>query len=379
MNHVALIIPTIDRIGGAERQVLLLATGLARRGWKVTIVALSGSGGWAAHEICAAGAEFISLEMRKGLADPRGWIRFHRWLRRARPDVVHAHLPHAAWMMRWSRLAMPLRVALDTIHTSATGTRGRKVGYRRSNWLPDRVTAVSESVANAYLSERMVSERTLTVLPNGVDVEKWKPDAVLRAAIRRKLGLENEFLWLAAGRLEPVKDYPLLLRAFVGIPASAHLVIAGSGPLEADLRSLAQQLGLEKRVRFLGFEPDVRRWMQAADGFVLSSRWEGLPMGLLEASACALPIVATNVPGSWEVVVHGYSGLLSGAGDVPALAAAMTRLMQTPSTVRRAMGAHAQQMMIERFDLERILERWEALYKTLLMRNQSPMRWARSF
>lgn len=379
MNHVALIIPTIDRIGGAERQVLLLAKGLARRGWKVTIVALSGSGGWAAHEICAAGAEFISLEMRNGLADPRGWIRFHRWLRRARPDVVHAHLPHAAWMMRWSRLAMPLRVALDTIHTSATGTRGRKVGYRRSDWLPDRVTAVSESVANAYLSERMVSERTLTVLPNGVDVEKWKPDAVLRAAIRRKLGLENEFLWLAAGRLELVKDYPLLLRAFAGIPASAYLVIAGSGPLEADLRSLAQQLELEKRVRFLGFEPDVRRWMQAADGFVLSSRWEGLPMGLLEASACALPIVATNVPGSWEVVVHGYSGLLSGAGDVRALAAAMTRLMQTPSTVRRAMGERAQQMMIERFDLERILERWEALYKTLLMRNQSPMRWARSF
>lgn len=379
MNHVALLIPTIDRIGGAERQVLLLAKGLARRGWKVTIVALSGSGGWAASEICAAGAEFISLEMRKGLADPRGWIRFHRWLRHARPDVVHAHLPHAAWLMRWSRLATPLRVALDTIHTSSTGTRGRKVGYRRSDWLPDQVTAVSDTVANAYLSERMVSDRTLTILPNGVDVEKWRPDLVLRTAIRRKLGLENEFLWLTAGRLEPVKDYPLLLRAFAGIPASARLVIAGTGPLEAELRSLARQLGLKKRVRFLGFEPDVRSWMQAADGFVLSSQWEGLPMGLLEASACALPIVATNVPGSGEIVVHGYSGLLSGAGDVPALAAAMTRLMQTPTKDRLAMGERAQQMVMERFDLEHILGRWEALYRTLLMRNQSPMRWARSF
>lgn len=228
MNHVALLIPTIDRIGGAERQVLLLARGLARRGWKVTIVALSGSGGNAAREIAAAGAQFVSLEMRKGLADPRGWIRFHRWLRQTRPDVVHAHLPHAAWLMRWSRLAAPLRVALDTIHTSATGTRGRKVGYRRSDWLPDQVTAVSGAVADAYLSEHMVSDRTLTVLPNGVDVEAWRPDPVLRKIIRRKLALTDEFLWLAAGRLEPVKDYPALLQAFSEIPPSAHLVIAAA-------------------------------------------------------------------------------------------------------------------------------------------------------
>lgn len=377
MNHVALLIPTIDRIGGAERQVLLLAKGLARRGWRVTIVALSGSGGSHAREISAAGAGFVSLEMKRGLADPRGWIRFHRWLRQARPDVVHAHLPHAAWLMRWSRLLVPVRVALDTIHTSATGSLGRKVGYRRSHWLPDHVTAVSESVANAYLSENMVSDRTLTVLPNGVDVTAWRPDPFLRKIIRRKLSLTDEFLWLAAGRLEPVKDYPALLQAFSSTPPSAHLVIAGSGPLEAELRLLAEQLGLEKRVRFLGFEPDIRRWMRAADGFVLSSRWEGLPMGLLEASACALPVVATNVPGSWEIVVHGYSGLLAGAGDVPGLAAAMTRLMQTPPRERRAMGERAQQMVMERFDLEHILGRWEALYQTLLMRNQYPMRWAR--
>ena len=378
MNHVALLIPTIDRIGGAERQVLLLARGLARRGWKVTIVALSGSGGTAAREITSAGAGFVSLEMKRGLADPRGWIRFHRWLRQAQPDVVHAHLPHAAWLTRWSRLLAPVRVALDTIHTSSTGTRGRKMGYRRSHWLPDQVTAVSDSVANAYLTEHMVSKRTLTILPNGVDVNAWRPDPFLRKFFRRRLRLTNEFLWLAAGRLEPVKDYPALLQAFSAIPPSAHLLIAGTGTLEAELRSLTEQLGLQNRVRLLGFQPDIRRWMQAADGFVLSSRWEGLPMGLLEASACALPVVATKVPGSWEIIVHGYSGLLSAAGDVSGLAAAMTRLMQTPFAERRTMGERAQQIVMERFDLEHILGRWETLYQSLLLRNQSPARWARS-
>ena len=85
MSHVALVIPGLDRIGGAERQVVLLAKGLVQRGWRVTVVALSGTGGNAAGELAAAGVGFRSLEMRKGLADPRGWLRFRRWLRQESP------------------------------------------------------------------------------------------------------------------------------------------------------------------------------------------------------------------------------------------------------------------------------------------------------
>ena len=98
MRRIALVLPGLDRIGGAERQVMLLARGLNRRGWQVTVVALSGTGGDAAGELVADGIPFLSLEMRKGLADPRGWIRFHRWLLRERPHLIHAHLPHAAWL-----------------------------------------------------------------------------------------------------------------------------------------------------------------------------------------------------------------------------------------------------------------------------------------
>ena len=211
MSSIALMIPTLDRIGGAERQVILLAKGLSKRGWHVSMVALSGTGEQVAGELAAEGVKFLSLEMRKGLADPRGWIRFHRWLLCERPDIVHANLPHAAWLARWSRLASPVRVVLDTIHTSATGTLSRRLGYRRSSWLPDRVTAVSDSAAVAYLSARLVPLNGLTVLPNGIDIKQWKPDLLLRKALRHQLGLADEFLWLAAGRLEPVKDYPALL------------------------------------------------------------------------------------------------------------------------------------------------------------------------
>lgn len=371
MCHIALLVPGLDRIGGAERQVILLAKGLRRRGWKVSVVALSGTGGSAAAELISAGVSFLSLDMRKGLADPRGWIRFRRWLRSESPALIHSHLSHAAGLARWSRLVAPVPLLVDTVHSSSTGGLLRRWGYRSSRWLPDRVTAVSQAVADAHLLAAMVVEKKLIVLPNGVDVVAWQPDAALRIATRRELGLANEFLWLAAGRLEPVKDYPTLIRAFAQTPATARLVIAGGGPLESELRQLASAMRLNERVRFLGFEPDVRRWMQAADGFVLSSRWEGLPMALLEAASCALPVVATDVPGTREVIVDGQTGWLTPAGDDCALAAAMTRTMQTPPEERRAMGDRARQRAIQRFSLEAVLDRWESLYSGLLKRDGS--------
>ena len=376
MNHIAFLIPTLDRIGGAEQQVIALAKALPRRGWRVSVVSLSGSGGAAQAELAEAGAGYLSLGMRKGLADPRGWLRFNQWLRRHKPDVVHAHLPHATWFARWSRLGAPIRVVVDTLHTASTGTAGRRIGYRCSGWLGDRVTAVSQAVASAHVAAGMVGPAGVVVLPNGVDTDTWRPSPAPPPA--PDLPQEDKFLWLASGRLDPVKDYPTLLRAMAGLPASARLVIAGAGPQLSDLQQLAIRLGLGNRVHFLGFEPLVRSWMQAADGFVLSSLWEGLPVGLLEAAACELPAVATDVPGTREAIAPLGSEWLTPVGDATALRAAMAALMLMPRDQRRAMGARARQTVIERFSLNAALDNWEALYRSLLAQNPSLRRWGRS-
>ncbi len=398
-HHIVQLIPGLDRIAGAERQTMLLAEGLRRRGWRVTVVALSGTGASQADRLSDAGVDFLCLGMRKGLADPRGWWRFQQWLRRERPNVIHAHLPHAAWFARWSRLAARLfngpapflhasaapavpvfvPVFLDTLHSSAAGGIGRRLGYRSSRWLPDCVTAVSRAAAEAHLRAGMVSPSRLEIVQNGVDAEAFRQDPHVRAAARAELGakpeMEEEFLWLAAGRLDPVKDYPTLLQAMTRVPAPARLLIAGSGPLEAGLRALAGRLGLAERVRFLGFCGDIARWMQAADGFVLASRREGLPMVLLEAAAAGLPAVATDIPGTREAIVDGQTGRLAAPGDPAALAAAMKTIMQLSGAERAAMSAHARQRAVKQFGIEAVLDRWERLYaETMAARARSTAR-----
>jgi glycosyltransferase involved in cell wall biosynthesis len=141
---------------------------------------------------------------------------------------------------------------------------------------------------------------------------------------------------------------------------------------------MAEGLGLGPRVRFAGFCPNVARWMQAADGFVLSSRYEGLPMVLLEAGACGLPAVATDVPGTREVIVDRETGWLVPAADPERLGAAMSRLMQLPLNERRAIGERARQRVAEHFSLEVVLDRWEQLYADLLMRKSANRRSGRT-
>lgn len=374
MRHVAYLIPTLDRIGGAERQVVLVAKGLAARGWRISVIALSGFGGSAAAELGSHGIEFISLAMRKGLADPRGWLRLRSWIRRKRPDILHGHLPHAAWMGRWIRLMADVPVVLDTIHTSAIGPTGRIWGFRLSRWLPDHVTAVSQDVASAYEQAGMISPARLRVIPNGVEASKIIPDSEARNCARARVGVTDEFLWLAVGRLEAVKDYPTLLAAFASLRTSAHLVIAGTGSCESVLVQLSDELGVQPRVHFLGFTDDVQRWFQAADGFVISSLWEGLPVALLEAASWGLPAVGTDVAGTRRVIQHGTSGLLVQRNSPCDLAKAMSHMMEMNREDRLTMGLRAKGLTQERFSMECVLTQWEKLYAELLYQTANAKR-----
>jgi glycosyltransferase involved in cell wall biosynthesis len=366
MNHVAMLIPTIDQIGGAERQVLELSKTLSARGWRVTLVVLSGTGTAVALELSDAGVAWLSLDMRKAWIDPRGWLRFLRWARRHKPDILHAHLPHATWFARWVRLICPVRIVIDTIHTSNTGSPARQRGYRLSNWLSNWTTCVSQSVADAALAASMTSANKFSVIANGVVLP---PEPAPRA--RRA-----DFRWIAVGRLAPVKDYPTLLRAFAQLPTSAHLEIVGTGPEEHRLRMLAGELQIECRVHFAGFHSDVQPLLCTPDAFVLSSLWEGLPLSVLEAAANGLPVVATDGAGTREAMLSGETGWVVPVSDVSALAQTMSAMMAMRLDQRQKMGARGRQLVEERYALPMIAERWERLYGEFLKHRRRPMRWS---
>jgi glycosyltransferase involved in cell wall biosynthesis len=347
------------------------------RGWRVSLIALSGNGGDAANNLMKAGVAFHSLEMRKGLADPRGWLRLHAWIQRNHPDVVHTHLPHASLLARCSRVASSVRVLVDTIHSPAICGRARQIGYQLTSRQTDAVTAVSHAAADPWLQSGLISPRTLTILPNGIDTDLWKHDKRSRVCMRNKLGLSDEFLWLAVGRLDPVKDHTTLLRGFALLSPNARLMILGSGPLEGKLRTLATELGLLQRVSFPGFQTNILQWMQAADGFVLCSRWEGLPISLLEACACEIPAVITDNPGAREVLPLALHPLAVSVADPESLAAAMNDLILKPEAERRELGRRTRSSIRERFSMDQVLIQWENLFLNLLAENPQSSRFGR--
>ena len=366
-----LFLSTSMGMGGADSQLLSAAHGMRSRGHEVRIVSLTQLGPMGL-EAQRAGIPTESLDMRRGVPDPRGLVRLVRLVRAWRPDVLHSHMVHANLMARVLRVITPVPVMVSTIHNIYEGGRLRMAAYRLTNALVDHVTIVSQAAADRFVRERIVPESLLTVIPNGVDTEQFRriPRDVGHS-LRQSLGLEGEFVWLAVGRFEIAKDYPNMLRGFARVRErfpQATLLLVGRGSLQSETERLAQSLGLGSGVRFLGVRDDVVQVMSAADGYVMSSAWEGMPMVLLEAAAAGLPIVTTRVGGNHEVVRDGESGFVVPPRDHEALGRAMLQLMELSETERRSMGDRGREIIRAHYGLNRVVERWEELYRDVLAR-----------
>jgi len=366
-----LFLSTSMGMGGADSQLLSAAHGMRSRGHEVRIVSLTQLGPMGL-EAQRAGIPTESLDMRRGVPDPRGLVRLVRLVRAWRPDVLHSHMVHANLMARVLRVITPVPVMVSTIHNIYEGGRLRMAAYRLTNALVDHVTIVSQAAADRFVRERIVPESLLTVIPNGVDTEQFRriPRDVGHS-LRQSLGLEGKFVWLAVGRFEIAKDYPNMLRGFARVRErfpQATLLLVGRGSLQSETERLAQSLDLGSGVRFLGVRDDVVQVMSAADGYVMSSAWEGMPMVLLEAAAAGLPIVTTRVGGNHEVVRDGESGFVVPPRDHEALGRAMLQLMELSETERRSMGDRGREIIRAHYGLNRVVERWEELYRDVLAR-----------
>lgn len=354
--------------GGAEMQVFHLAKGLRARGWNAQVLSML-SGGTMADQFREAGIPLHELQMRRGIPDPRAILRLRRAICLLRPDVVHSHMVHANLLARITRIICRMPVLVSTAHSVTEGGRWTEIAYRVTDPMSDLTTIVCNAGAERYVQVGCVPAARLRVVGNGLPVELFRQGVQLRTVTRKQLGMQDEFVWLAVGRFERPKDYFNLINAVKRIGSQhSRFVIAGDGPLRAQTEALAKQLGVANRVRFLGMRKDVPALMTAADGYVMSSAWEGLPMVLLEAAASGLPIVATDVGANREVVRHDISGALVPPSDPAALASALQRLEQLPAETRKAMGMAGRDLVIRNYSLSSVLDQWESIYRSFIQK-----------
>jgi glycosyltransferase involved in cell wall biosynthesis len=236
--------------------------------------------------------------------------------------------------------------------------------YRNGARFVNGIIAVSDEVARSFSQTVGYSGKKIVVLPNAVDVELY-PSPEDRAGIRARLGfLPGDHLMTMVGTFKRQKGHAYLVEAAAAVVPrfpELHILLVGNGEHEGEVRTQVRLIGLSDRIHFLGSRRDVPDILKASDSFVLPSLWEGLPVALIEAMASVLPIIATRVSGTNQVMVDGLTGWLVTPGDSPALARAMTELL---SDHVRAAGyaSAARERVASRFSALEQAERLYGLY-----------------
>ena len=354
--------------GGAERQILTLIEHLDRERWD-PVLAHHGSPGIQplVDGARALGVPDVVLEpMPDGLAGARRVPRAARTLRGLGADVLHAHL---TWPLacKWPLAAgvvarVPAVVATVQLYLPFTATRGTLLQHRILARRVGRYICVSRFVADAGIAHPGWPPARVSVVHNGIDPAPWERGDAARG--RAALGGGDEPVALTLARLDPQKGLEVLVEAATQTPG-VQFAIAGDGPERAALEQQIERLGLSGRVRLLGRREDATDLLAGCDLFVLPSRFEGLPVSVVEAMAASRPVVATAIGGTDEAVVAGETGLLVPAGDAPALAAAVARIAGD-GDLSAAMGAAGRERAHASFTAAGMASAVEATYLDLL-------------
>ncbi len=363
--NITHVVENLNR-GGLERMVVDLARVQQDHGHRCQVVCLYEAGSLA-HELTAAGIAVHACGKRAG-PDLRALARVRRLVRTHGTGVLHTHNAVAHYLAVLATRGLGLRCVVNTRHGMGENRRSlrREWLYRRALGATDAVATVCEAARRSAIERGIVPAGKASVVPNGIRVETFEPAGeAMRRQLRQALGVpEGTRVIGTVGRLNWAKDQAGLIRAFgrvYGRQPDTALVLVGDGELRAELQRCAAAEGVADHVHFLGDRDDVRELLRGMDLFVLSSLSEGYSMALLEASAAALPIVATDVGGNGEIVHDGATGRLVPASDVQALAGAMLTLLQEPARAM-AMGQAARIWVEAEGSLEAMAERYAGLY-----------------
>src|SRR4051794_17644624 len=319
--------------------------GAAARGHEVVGVSADGP---LLADARAEGLRVEPLPLERSLSPLAQWRALRAMialLRRERPDMVHAHMPISGFIARLAARIVGIKHVAYTCHGflfNQPGPLPRRALGLVIEWVGGRLTGtyMTVSTEEAADARRLGIARHAIPIGNGRDPERFHPNPAARARIRAALGTAPDTpVVVSVSRLVRHKGYPELLAAMRDVPG-AELWVVGERLLSdhgEDMEAEFARAGLGPRLRRLGYRADVQDVLAAADIFALPSHFEGLPMSVIEAMLTALPVVATNIRGPREQVVHGVTGYLVPRATVEPLADALRTLADDPA-LRARMG-----------------------------------------
>lgn len=321
----------------------------------------------------------LSLSSWRDMQAIKGFVSI---LREERPDIVHSHMFNASMFGSTISKLMGVRMTMETCH----GPERWRKGWIKKSYLLDRFfkifvdhfIAVSEAAGRHLTANKRVSSRKITVIWNGRDLDVYgKPPEGAGFPLPP---LKGRVVVGVVGRLDGQKGHRYLIEAIPAIVKrhkDIFFVFVGDGALAEDLKGLAGRIGVSDFVHFAGHHPEVPWFLRQIDIFVLPSLYEGLPLVAIEASAAGLPVVATAVDGTPEVVLDGATGLLVPPADPVSLADAIVRLCED-EPLRKKMGRNARKRAHEEFSMGKQLQATGRLYLTLGERagDERKQRWS---
>jgi glycosyltransferase involved in cell wall biosynthesis len=368
LNRCLLVFDAPD--GGVAEHVMRLALGMRKRGWQPWLVGPESAATY--PTLAEAGVPIMKLPFepgyRRALQDAYALRAVVRLLRRHRFDLVNTHSPRAGVLGRIAALTAGVPAVL-TAHgfpfnpAIRTGI-GRALSLRVERFLAPRTSAyicVSDAVRQLALQQRVASPDSLHVVHNGAAGcdERLERDSELER-FSREGPLAGSITVLRPG-----KGADVFLEAAAHVldrMPEARLALVGKGILRGGLERRARAIGLDDRLRFFDYRGPTARQCRSLDLLVLASPWEALPLGLLEALACGVPQVATNVGGNPEVVIDGETGLLFPPNDPTALAERIVHLLRE-SDLRARMADASRARHRDFFTLGRMLDDTVAVYE----------------
>jgi glycosyltransferase involved in cell wall biosynthesis len=370
------VVTTIE-MGGIETLVRDLAALQTRAGHIVHVCCAGGRAGVLAHDFADLGVPVhVPAGYRRLRSLPRFTAGIWRILGQVRPDVIHVHTETFAALVPilLARLR-GVRAIVRSAHSCLTEDRGVRWLWRRLEvalcaLLETRLVAVSTDVRRARAQHLQLPPVWYTVIYNGVDTARFAAPGSNgidpAALIGKQAERERVFLITCVARLQPPKNPELLVRAMAELvrrdcPREAHLLLAGTGDLEPGLQRLTRELGLTDRVHLLGLRQDVPALLRQTDLFALASHTEAFGISVVEAMAAGKAVVATDVPGLREIIVHGQTGLLVAAQDPAAFADALERLLRD-AALREAMGQAGRARAEQNYSLAACAAAYEDLY-----------------